>query len=113
VEREARLLALTSTSPDYRLYALPGGPPPRPGLVRVAQGGRSIEVEVYRLPRQQVGDLLAGVPAPLAIGTVCLRSGQAVHGFLCEPIGLDGATDISDCGGWRAYLSTIGGPATQ
>ena len=27
------------TAPVYRFYALPGGPPRRPGLVRVATGG--------------------------------------------------------------------------
>jgi len=108
VERGALLLELTSTAPEYRLYALPGGPPARPGLVRVSSGGVAIEVEVYRLPRDEVGALLVSVPSPLAIGTVRLCSGRDVHGFVVEPVGLEGARDISASGGWRAYLATAG-----
>jgi allophanate hydrolase len=73
--------------------------------VRVSSEGHAIDVEVYRMPRAQVGDLLATVPPPLAIGTVSLLTGEDVHGFVCEPIGIAGARDISDCGGWRTYLS--------
>ena len=41
----ARLLQATSTAPDYKLFALPGGEPRRPGLLRVAAGqGSAIEV---------------------------------------------------------------------
>lgn len=109
VERGARLVELTATAPCYRLYALPGGPPARPGLVRVRSGGCAIEVEVYRVPRHEVGELLLAVPPPLAIGTVLLASGRSVHGFVCEPIAVDGADDISASGGWRAYLAGVAG----
>lgn len=106
--RGAELQAVTRTAPSYRLYALAGGPPERPGLVRVDAKGCCIAVEVHRLPMAEVGRLLAAVPAPLAIGTVELESEDAVHGFLCESAGLSGARDISEFGGWRAY-SEFGG----
>ena len=35
----ASFVRAASTAPEYRLYALPGGPPKRPGLVRVGEGG--------------------------------------------------------------------------
>lgn len=108
LDHGARLRSCTTTAPCYRLYTLAGGPPARAGLVRVADDGYPIDVEVYRLPRVQLGDLLATVPPPLAIGTVQLAAGEAVHGFVCEPIGIHGARDISECGGWRAYLSIQG-----
>ncbi|CAB4720344.1 unannotated protein [freshwater metagenome] len=41
--------------------------------------------------------------APLAIGQVELADGRFVHGFVCEPLALEGADDISEHGGWRAY----------
>lgn len=104
VARGARLRSRTATAAAYRLYALPGGPPVRPALVRVVAGGAPIEVEVYRLPIVEVGDFLATVPAPLAIGSIELASGAWVHGFVCEPIALEGAEDISGYGGWRAYV---------
>ncbi|HYF59387.1 MAG TPA: allophanate hydrolase [Burkholderiaceae bacterium] len=104
VERRAVLEAATRTAPCYRLWALPGTTPPRPGLERVAEGGRAIAVEVWRLPLSEVGSFLAAIPSPLGLGTIELAGGERVHGFLCEHAGLAGATDISAHGGWRDYL---------
>ena len=104
--RGGRFLRGTRTRPQYRLFALPGGPPARPGLLRADEGeGAAIALEVWALPRRAVGDFLAGIPAPLAIGTVELEDGSAVKGFLCEPHGLAGARDITQSGGWRAALA--------
>jgi len=104
-ERGARLLTRTRTAPTYRLYALPGGPPHRPGLMRVEEQGAAIEVEVWLVPSAAFGNFVAGVPAPLAIGTVTLADGSAVSGFLCEAHAVRGAQDITSLGGWRAYLA--------
>jgi allophanate hydrolase len=108
--RGARRVAATRTAPRYRLYALPGGPPARPGLVRADNGGAAIEVEVWELPLAEVGGFLAGVPAPLAIGRVELEGGAREAGFLCEGYAVAGAQDITALGGWRAYLAAPGGP---
>jgi allophanate hydrolase len=91
------------SSAAYRLYALRETHPPKPGLVRVGQDGASIALEVYDMPVESFGRFVAGVPAPLGIGTVELDDGQWVKGFICEPLGLTGAEDISGFGGWRAY----------
>jgi len=104
IARGARFVERTRTAPGYRLYALAGFDPPRPGLVRDATGD-AIEVEVWRLPITEVGAFLAGVPAPLAIGSVALDGDRAVKGFLCESTALAGATDITASGGWRAWLA--------
>lgn len=96
----------TRTAPEYRLYALAGGPPARAGLVRVSGGGHAIEVEVYRLPRTEVGDLVASIPPPLALGSIRLASGDVVHGFVCEGIAAETGLDISEQGGWRSYLAS-------
>jgi len=96
----------TKTAPAYRFYALAGGPPFRPGLLRVADGGAAIELEVWRLPRAAFGDFMAGVPAPLCIGTLELASGRRVKGFLCEPAGLEGAEEITRFAGWRRFMAS-------
>ncbi|MEE4617488.1 allophanate hydrolase [Pseudomonas alliivorans] len=103
-QRGARLLEATQSSPDYQLYALAGGPPFRPGMVRVAEGGVAIEVEVWELPSAELGSFLTGIPAPLGLGKVQLADGRWETGFICEPYGLEGARNISEMGGWRAYL---------
>ena len=66
----ARLLEATSTAPDYRLYALAGSKPPKPGLLRVASGkGSAIAVEIWALRAESFGRFVAAVPSPLSIGT--------------------------------------------
>jgi allophanate hydrolase len=109
-ERGATLVAATTTAPHYRLYALPGTTPPKPGLQRVghgeAQAGAAIAVEVWAMPQAAVGSFLALIPAPLGLGSIELADGSPVHGFLCEAHALVGAVDISAHGGWRAYLKS-------
>lgn len=105
--RGARFLRAVATRPDYRLHALPGGPPARPGLIRVAPGtGAAIETEVWALAPDAFGRFVAAIPSPLAIGTLSLADGTTPKGFLAEAAGLAGARDISGHGGWRAYLAS-------
>lgn len=105
-QRGGRLVETTQSSPHYQLHALAGGPPFRPGMVRVAEGGVAIAVEVWELPSSELGSFLTGIPAPLGLGKVQLADGRWESGFICEPYGLEGATDISHLGGWRAYLQS-------
>jgi allophanate hydrolase len=108
----ARLLETTRTAADYRLYALVGADPAKPGLLRVAPGtGAAIEIEIWALPAELFGRFVAAVPAPLSIGTIRLADGRTVQGFLVESEALAGARDISSFGGWRAYLAERKVPA--
>ena len=107
-ERGAILAGRTETAPDYRLYALPGTVPPKPGLLRVARGtGARIALEVWEIPVEHYGSFVALIPAPLGIGTLALDNGSSVQGFVCEPFALEGARDISEFGGWRAYTASL------
>ncbi|PHS30555.1 MAG: allophanate hydrolase [Methylophaga sp.] len=103
-DRGGKLVKKTTTSENYRLYALAGGPPERPGIVRDETLGTSIEVEVWSLPTAQLGSFVANIPAPLGIGKVELADGSWLTGFICEPYGIDTATDITHKGGWRAHI---------
>ncbi len=103
-ERGAHLVRSTHTANCYRLHALAGTTPPKPGLLRVAPGdGAPIEIEIWSLAPAAWADFVAAIPAPLGIGTLLLADGSAVKGFLCEPAALAGAEDITHHGGWRAY----------
>jgi len=129
-ERGGYLLEAGHTAPHYRLIALPGGPPHRPGLIRVADTGEggagaagggaggggagaaggdgrgaAIEIEVWALPTEQVGSFIAGIGPPLGIGKVELASGALVSGFICEGYAAATAADITAHGGWRGYLA--------
>lgn len=107
------LLRVGQTENSYRLSALPGGPPKRPGLIRIAPGtGHPIAIEVWGLPAAGFGTFVAGIPSPLCIGTLRLSDGTTPKGFLVEPEGLEGATDISHFGGWRAFIAAGSDPTT-
>jgi len=98
-----RLVRDDRTAPLYRLYALPGFAPARPGMIR-AEPGRAIEVEIWELPAERFGGFVDGIAAPLAIGTLELENGERVKGFICEAYATEGAEDISELGSWRRYL---------
>jgi allophanate hydrolase len=100
----ARFVEITLTSADYRMYAL-ATDPPKPGLVRVGDDGRSIEGELWELPVAALGPFLAALPRPMMLGGVTLADGRSVVGFGCEAVAVDDAPDISDAGSWPAYLS--------
>jgi allophanate hydrolase len=100
----ARFLRTDKTSGDYRLFSLPGGPPTRPGLIRV-ENGAAIDLEVWGLPLTAFGTFMAGIPQPLGIGTLTLANGSHVKGFVCEQCATKDAKDVTHFGGWRSFLS--------
>jgi allophanate hydrolase len=105
-ERGARLVQSCRTSPEYRFYALANTTPPKPGLVREPGfEGPGIALEIWAVPSNHFGSFVAGVPAPLGIGSVQLDTGEWVKGFICEPAALAGAAEITQFGGWKNYLA--------
>lgn len=102
----ARFLQETHSAARYRLYALQGTVPPKPGLA-LSDEGESIILEVWEMPLANFGSFVAGIPAPLGIGSVTLESGEVVKGFICEGHALQHATDITSFGGWRAYCQSL------
>ncbi|WP_241299811.1 allophanate hydrolase [Burkholderia stabilis] len=108
-QRGARFVVATTTAPVYRLYALSAassGGVAKPGLVRVPEDGAAIAVEIWEMPVAAYGSFVAGIGAPLGIGTLTLADGAQVQGFVCEPAALADAEDITRFGGWRAYRAT-------
>ncbi|MBF0265078.1 MAG: allophanate hydrolase [Gammaproteobacteria bacterium] len=106
LERDAVFIKSCSTSSNYKLYALPGGPPERPGLIRQTKSANKIAVEVWSMPLKHFGSFLAGIPHPLGLGKVELEDGSFETGFICESYIENDATDISHLGGWRSYLQS-------
>jgi allophanate hydrolase len=108
----ARFLHATATAPDYRLFALAGTTPAKPGLLRVAaSAGAAIEVELWALSAAAFGRFVNAILPPLSIGTLRLADGREAKGFLVEAAATEGARDISRFGGWRAYVAAQKVPA--
>jgi allophanate hydrolase len=111
LERDAVLVEATTSSAAYRLYALPGTVPPKPGLVKTGDGAPII-VELWDLSVEAFGSFVAAVPPPMGIGSLDLADGRRVKGFICEPYALEGARDITEFGGWRAYVTAMAAAKT-
>lgn len=106
--RKAEFIRQTRTAACYRLYALANTQPPKPGLRRVAEKLLSgIEVEIWSLDDAAFGSFVVEIPPPLGIGMLELDDGTSVKGFLCEPLGFEGARDITEFGGWRAFRQSL------
>ena len=103
------LIKVARTACDYKLFALPGTVPPKPGLVR-APGftGGGVEVEVWGLSAAAFASFVTAIPAPLGIGKIALDDGTSASGFLCEAHAVTHAEDITSFGGWRGYLAASG-----
>lgn len=102
-----KLVKRCRTAGDYRLFVLPNTTPPKPGLIREpGLAGKGLEVEVWKLPPAAFGNFVANIPAPLGIGKVTLDDGSEVSGFLCEPYAVEGAMEVTELGGWMAYIAS-------
>lgn len=98
----ATFVCETVTEPSYRCWSIADR---HPAMVRVASGGAAIAVEVWQVPAAGLGEILWQEPPGLSIGKVRLADGELVLGVLGEPIACEGQLEITQWGGWRAYLA--------
>jgi len=101
LEAGAEFVREDRTVPAYRLFSINDR---HPGMFRVASGGVAVAVEVWSVPPAGLASILLKEPAGLSIGKVQLASGAETLGVLAEPILCEGERDISEYGGWRAYI---------
>ncbi len=103
--RGSTFLGPARTAARYRFFAVRDE---FPGLYPVERAGRVIEGELYEIPETVIHDhLLPAEPPELALGRIELIDGEAVHAMLLVPSRLapgDRVVDISELGGFRAYL---------
>jgi hypothetical protein len=91
----------TTTSPSYRLWSIGDR---HPAMVRVAHGGAAVAVEVWDVPAEGLAAVLLAEPPGLSIGKVRLADGEETLGVLGEPVLCEGQREITEYGGWRAYV---------
>jgi allophanate hydrolase len=101
-DRGACFVEATRTAPLYRLFSL-DSEPARPALVQDEFHGEAIEVEVWRMPVENIGGFLDGIAAPLGLGRVSLHDGRESMGFIAEAGALHDAADITEFKSWRKY----------
>lgn len=98
----AVFLREAETEPCYRLWSIADR---HPAMLRVRDGGRAIAVEVWSVPPSGLGAILLQEPPGLCIGKVRLADGETVLGVLGEPLLCEGQREITEWGGWRAYVA--------
>jgi gamma-glutamylcyclotransferase (GGCT)/AIG2-like uncharacterized protein YtfP len=98
----AEFIREDETVPNYRIYSINDR---HPGMVRVAEGGVAVAVEVWAVPPAGLASILLKEPAGLSIGKVQLANGDEILGVLAEPILCVGQREISEHGGWRSYIA--------
>jgi gamma-glutamylcyclotransferase (GGCT)/AIG2-like uncharacterized protein YtfP len=98
----ATFVAETTTEAAYRLWSINDR---HPAMMRVAEGGAAIAVEVWSVPAEGLAAILISEPAGLCIGKVKLADGRVVLGVLGEPALCEGRREITAHGGWRAYIA--------
>jgi allophanate hydrolase len=107
LDRGARFVAEARSAPAYRLFTFTDGEIRKPGVVRSAEGGIRVPLELWDLPEAAWGSFLAAIPHPLGLGKVELEDGSWVTGFLMEASAIPRCAEITRHGGWRAYLRSL------
>ena len=100
----ATFLAEIRTAPRYRLHSIGDR---HPGMHEVDREGVAVLGELYRLSASILDRVVRGEPAGLYVGSVELADGRVVPGVLFDRDQIQASDrDISEFGGWRAYLGT-------
>lgn len=102
VNAGARFVRETTTAPLYRLWSIGDR---HPAMMRVNRGGASIWLEVWAVPAPALATILLQEPPGLCIGRVTLADGESVLGVLGEVALCETGREITQYGGWRAYLA--------
>ena len=98
----ARFVREARTLPCYRLWSIADR---HPAMLRVAEDGAAIALEIWDVPPAGLADILLAEPAGLSIGKLALEDGTEVLGVLGEPWLCETGTEITEYGGWRGYLA--------
>lgn len=97
IELGAHYLESSQTAAFYKLYSL-DTKPIKPGMCHVDEGGKAIKVDLYGIPITKFGAFMQNVSEPLTMGTITLKDGEKVVGFLCEDYATKTAKDITEEG---------------
>jgi hypothetical protein len=90
-----------ATDACYRIWSIDDR---HPAMMRTPGEGMSVALEVWNVPVAGLVGILLAEPPGLAVGKVVLRDGSIVLGVLGEPFLCEGKREITEYGGWRAYV---------
>ena len=92
------------TDACYRIWSIGDR---HPAMIRQREGGTRVALELWDIPVAGLAQVLLAEPPGLAIGKVLLDDGSVVLGVLGEPFLCEAQKEITEHGGWRAYIATL------
>jgi len=98
----ATFVVETLTAPTYRLWSIGDR---HPAMIRTSVGGARVALELWDIPLAGLAQVLLAEPPGLSVGKVLLDDGSVVLGVLGEPFLCEGQREITEYGGWRAYVN--------
>lgn len=101
----AQFVREATTDAAYRLWTIQDR---HPAMMRFREGGRAIALEIWELPAVAIATILQQEPPGLCIGFVTLADGETMLGVLGEAYLCEGGVEITQWGGWRAYMASKG-----
>jgi hypothetical protein len=93
------------TDACYRIWSIDDR---HPAMLRTPGQGTRVALELWDVPVEGLALILQNEPPGLAIGKVVLQDGSVVLGVLGEPFLCEGKREITEFGGWRAYVAAKG-----
>ena len=103
IDAGARFVREDQTDACYRIWSIGDR---HPAMLRTPGEGAHVALELWEVPAEGLAGILLAEPPGLAIGKVVLRNGSVVLGVLGEPFLCEGQTEITEFGGWRAYVAS-------
>lgn len=92
----------SKTEKAYRLYSINDK---YPAMIKVTNGGNTVDVELYAISEEGVKQVLAKEPPGLTIKEITLIDGASVLGVVGEDDIIKGQREITSYGGWRNYIA--------
>jgi hypothetical protein len=99
----ANFVREATTDAAYRLWTIQDR---HPAMMRFPTGGREIALEIWDVPTAAIATILQQEPPGLCIGKIALADGESMLGVLGEAYLCEGGTEITQWGGWRAYMAS-------
>jgi len=102
---DATFVREDETDACYRLWSIDDR---HPAMMRTPGQGARVALELWDVPLDGLAQVLLSEPPGLAIGKVLLKDQSVVLGVLGEPFLCEGKREITQFGGWRAYVAQRG-----
>lgn len=99
----ATFISESKTEKAYRLFSINDL---YPAMIKVDEGGNTVDVELYAISEEGIKEVLSKEPPGLTIKEITLIDGRKVQGVVGLIDITKGQKEITTYGGWRNYINS-------